>query len=75
MTDEGIASNWANLLNAQNVPLAHQQSLQPSLPHEFTLQYDQGEKACVVSPLDANNLKLLDNVHPAQWTNPTQTER
>ena len=75
MSENGTASSWSDLLHPQQALPARQLSLQPSLPAEFTLQYDQGKKACVVSPLDANNLKLLDNVHPAQWTNPKPTEK
>lgn len=75
--EDGRASSWADLLSpAHAAESSHgSRSLQASLPSEFMLQYDQGQKDCILSPLDTHNLKLLDNVHPPQWANPTTKDK
>lgn len=30
---------------------------------------------CEVAPLDSNNIRLLDNVHPYKWKNPTPAKK
>lgn len=77
LTEDGKGSSWADLLTPQQSGGSQYdaQSLQASLPQEVVLQYDQGKKQCVLSPLDSHNVKLLDNVHPSQWTNPDTADK
>ncbi|KAA6418572.1 MAG: mercuric reductase [Trebouxia sp. A1-2] len=77
ITEDGKGSSWADVLTPQQSGGSQYgaQSLQASLPQEVVLQYDQGQKQCVLSPLDSHNVKLLDNVHPSQWTNPDTADK
>jgi pyruvate/2-oxoglutarate dehydrogenase complex dihydrolipoamide dehydrogenase (E3) component len=71
---DGSAVSWADFVSP--ITSAHDQaiSLQPEIPERDPklstfLQVDL--KACGISPLDEHNIKLLDNVHPKGWVNPT----
>ncbi len=77
VTEDGKDSSWADLLAPQQSGASQHdaRSLQASLPQEVVLQYDQGQKQCFLSPLDSHNVKLLDNVHPSQWTNPDTADK
>ena len=75
-TENGRESSWADLLTPQSSSNSQSaRSLQAALPSEFTLEYDQAQKRCVLSPLDSHNVKLLDNVHPSHWTNPATDDK
>ena len=73
-TPDGNAVSWADFL----APLAAEDtatfSLLPTIPERDPnlAQFAQDDlDACGVSPLDAHNVKLLDNTHPKAWVDPT----
>lgn len=69
---EGEPVSWADFLS----PLAAQSdgaSLQAGIPERDAqlAEFKQDDlDACGVSPLDEQNVKLLDNVHPKEWIDP-----
>lgn len=69
---EGEPISWADFLS----PLAAQSdgaSLQAGIPERDAqlAEFKQDDlDACGVSPLDEQNVKLLDNVHPKEWIDP-----
>ncbi|CAD7699824.1 unnamed protein product [Ostreobium quekettii] len=66
-------AGWADaLLRSEHE--AGAAGLQPGMPEWDRQEFTQGTKDVNVSPLDEHNIKLLDNVHPAQWTDPVPTK-
>jgi pyruvate/2-oxoglutarate dehydrogenase complex dihydrolipoamide dehydrogenase (E3) component len=71
---DGSTVSWADFVSP--VTSAHDQviSLQPEIPErdpKLATFLQVNLKACGVSPLDEHNARLLDNVHPKGWINPT----
>lgn len=66
---EGRLVTWADFVSS---PLGADRSLQPRVPESHddstntALEVEQS-----VWPLDEQNIKLLDNVHPPEWIEPT----
>ncbi|TKB28381.1 FAD-containing oxidoreductase [Desulfopila sp. IMCC35006] len=70
---DGSAVKWSDFLGSLTSLKDSDRSLQPSLPEPDAElgNMDQIDlEAIGVSPLDAHNAKLLDNVHPKKWLDP-----
>ena len=77
-TPEGSAVSWSDFLAPVTGDLRQGFSLQPDIPGRDPGlgEFDQDDLEAVgVSPLDQQNTKLLDCVHPKVWVNPTPKER
>ncbi len=73
---EGGKVSWADFIPA--ITQDEKLSLQPNLP-ERDADYAELQQVdldtCGVSPLDAHNSRLLDNVHPKSWKDPTPKKK
>ena len=70
---DGSSVKWSDFLGLLHSTKGSDGSLQPSLPEpdDELGNMDQIDlEAIGVSPLDAHNAKLLDNVHPKKWLDP-----
>ncbi|MEM6690561.1 MAG: FAD-dependent oxidoreductase, partial [Planctomycetota bacterium] len=71
---DGSSVSWADFLAPVSAPTKDEISLQPNIPERDPdlAGFAQDEQDTIgVSPLDDHNTKLLDNVHPKAWVNPT----
>lgn len=66
--------SWADAVLRPNNENRLAVGLQPQMPTWDVSGFTKGVKDLNVSPLDEHNVKLLDNVHPAQWAEPTPTK-
>ncbi len=70
---DGSAVKWSDFLGSLTSMKGTGHSLQPSLPEPDAELGNMDQihlEAIGVSPLDAHNAKLLDNVHPKKWLDP-----
>ncbi|CAD7699825.1 unnamed protein product [Ostreobium quekettii] len=66
--------SWADAVLRPNNESKLAVGLQPQMPSWDNSGFTVGVKDLNVSPLDEHNVKLLDNVHPAQWAEPSPTK-
>ena len=70
MKPDGSKLSWADAILRPDSEGAAAAGLQPGMPEWDQVGFTAGVKDVNVRPLDEHNIKLLDNVHPATWTDP-----
>lgn len=71
---DGAAVSWADFIPTLTASQAPTLGLQPELPERDPdlASFKQVDlEACGIAPLDAHNVRLLDNTHPKAWQDPT----
>lgn len=76
----GSSVSWADFLQ-RGFDREDSMNFQPTLPRDRvptdpnSFHADQAAEKLEVSPLDAHNVRLLDNVHPVQWNDPKVADK